>query len=80
MLALHPYGFDDDKIASTLRFLADTEAYQDIHQVEASNGAIYLYSDRYMSVGKAQGLYEWIEVEQYENPWPARPVCLDHNE
>lgn len=68
MLALHPYGFDDDKIASTLRFLADTEAYQDIHQVEASNGAIYLYSDRYMSVGKAQGLCEWIEVEQYENP------------
>lgn len=68
MLALPPYGFDDDKIASTLRFLADTEAYQDIHQVEASNGAIYLYSDRYMSVGKAQGLCEWIEVEQYENP------------
>ncbi len=36
--------------------------------MEASNGAIYLYSDRYMSVGKAQGLCEWIEVEQYENP------------
>lgn len=68
MLALHPYRFDDDKIASTLHFLAQTEAYQDIHPVEASNGAIYLYSDRYMSVGKAQGLCEWIEVEQYENP------------
>lgn len=68
MLALPPYGFDDDKVASALRFLAQTEAYQDIHQVEASNGAIYLYSDRYMSAGKAQGLCEWIEVEQYENP------------
>lgn len=68
MLALPPYGFDQDKIASALRFLAQSEAYRDIHQVAASNGAVYLYSDRFMSVGKAQGLCEWIEVEQYENP------------
>ncbi|MGK2888476.1 MAG: hypothetical protein ACSLEN_03275 [Candidatus Malihini olakiniferum] len=52
---LHPYKFDDDKIASTLRFLTQTQAYQDIHQLEAFNGAIYLYSDRYMSVGKPKG-------------------------
>lgn len=68
MLALPPYGFDADMIASTLRFLSHHEAYGDIHQVEASNGAVYLYSDLSMSVGKAQGLCEWIEVEQYENP------------
>lgn len=68
MLALPPYDFDEDKIASTLRFLTQSDAYDDIHPVVASNGAVYLYSDRFMRVGKAQGLCEWIEVEQYENP------------
>lgn len=68
MLTLPPYRFDEDKIESALRFLAQSDAYCDIHRVQASNGEPYLFSDRFMSYGKAQGLCEWIEVEQYENP------------
>ena len=42
--------------------------YQDIHVVTASNGKKGFYSSLHMSETYAQGLIEWIEVEEDENP------------
>jgi hypothetical protein len=44
------------------------EDYRDIHQVVASNGAVYLYSDRYLKVGQAEYWVEWEEVGRAQNP------------
>ncbi|MGM3188011.1 YdhW family putative oxidoreductase system protein [Musicola paradisiaca] len=68
MLQLAPYNLDNATIDSALAAIARTDEFRDIHTVLASNGTVYLYSDRFMSSGKAQGLCEWLEVEQYENP------------
>jgi hypothetical protein len=48
--------------------LDQSAAYQDIKRVHASNGELYLYSDRTMTHPAAQGLCQWLEVGQYANP------------
>ncbi|MBJ7223013.1 MULTISPECIES: YdhW family putative oxidoreductase system protein [unclassified Brenneria] len=68
MLRLPPYALTQEKIDGAMRFFEQSDAFQDIRLVAASNGASYLFSERFMSYGKARGLCEWIEVEQYENP------------
>jgi hypothetical protein len=40
----------------------------DLRRSTASNGAVYLYSTRYLSEALADTLTEWIEVGQKENP------------
>lgn len=40
----------------------------DIKIIKASNGVKYLYSEKYMTLGHARGLCEWIEVGQFQNP------------
>ena len=42
--------------------------YADIRQVESSTAVLYLFSERFMTYGKAYGLCEWFEVEQFQNP------------
>lgn len=42
--------------------------YADIRQVESSTAVLYLFSERFMTYGKAYGLCEWFEVEQLQNP------------
>lgn len=44
------------------------ETYDDIKLIQASTGAVYLYSDRYMKTALAKSHVQWLEVEQYENP------------
>ncbi|MCL2897782.1 YdhW family putative oxidoreductase system protein [Brenneria tiliae] len=68
MLRLPPYSFDRQKIDEAMRFFERSAEFQDIRPIAASNGEPYLFSERFMSYGKAKGLCEWIEVEQYENP------------
>ncbi|MEE3664085.1 YdhW family putative oxidoreductase system protein [Brenneria sp. g21c3] len=68
MLRFPPYAFDQEKIDGALRFFEQSEEFEDIRLITASNGEPYLFSERFMSRGKAWGLCEWIEVEQYENP------------
>lgn len=68
MLRFPPYAFDQEKIDDAIRFFAQSEEFEDIRLIAASNGESYLFSERFMSLGKAKGLCEWIEVEQYENP------------
>ncbi|MEC5343793.1 YdhW family putative oxidoreductase system protein [Brenneria populi] len=68
MLRFPPYAFEQERIDDALRFFAQSEEFADIRLIAASNGESYLFSERFMSAGKAKGLCEWIEVEQYENP------------
>ncbi|RLM20719.1 hypothetical protein BIY29_14735 [Brenneria alni] len=68
MLRFPPYAFDQEKIDGAVRFFEQSDEFQDIRLVAASNGEPYLFSERFMSYGKAKGLCEWIEVEQYDNP------------
>ncbi|MCG8156991.1 YdhW family putative oxidoreductase system protein [Brenneria goodwinii] len=68
MLSFPPYSFDQEKIDGALRFFEQSDEFQDIRIIAASNGEPYLFSEHFMSYGKAKGLCEWIEVEQYENP------------
>ncbi|PXF68767.1 oxidoreductase, partial [Escherichia coli O157] len=35
---------------------------------ESSTAVLYLFSERFMTYGKAYGLCEWFEVEQFQNP------------
>ncbi|WP_205438472.1 YdhW family putative oxidoreductase system protein [Edwardsiella tarda] len=68
MLALPPYGFTTAQIRAALTTFDTHPDYADIRRVEAGNGAPYLFSERFMSHGKAYGLCQWIEVEQHQNP------------
>ena len=68
MLGQSPYHFAPQQIAAALTAMETHPDYADIRVVEASNAEPYLFSERFMRYGKAYGLCEWLEVEQYQNP------------
>ncbi|EGT5656302.1 YdhW family putative oxidoreductase system protein [Citrobacter braakii] len=68
MLTQPPYRFESQQIAAALTTMDTHPDYADIRTVESSNAEPYLFSERFMSYGKAYGLCEWLEVEQYQNP------------
>jgi hypothetical protein len=68
MLMDEPYYFSVEQIEAAQTLMSQDHIYQDIQRVVASNDEIYLFSLKFMSYGKAKGLCEWLEVEQYENP------------
>ncbi|WP_246201477.1 YdhW family putative oxidoreductase system protein [Budvicia diplopodorum] len=68
MLTHSPYDFDPQQIDAAMVAFNTHPDYADIRQVEASNNEPYLFSERYMSYGKAYGLCEWFEIEQHQNP------------
>lgn len=68
MLTKMPYLLAKEQMDTALELMEKTPEYQDIGRVVASNDEPYLYSNRFMSYGRAKGLCEWIEVEQFENP------------
>jgi hypothetical protein len=68
MLRGAPYCFDEERLGAALALLGQSAAYDDIKQVRASNGELYLYSDKSMSYPEAKGLCEWLEVKQHANP------------
>lgn len=68
MLTQPPYRFESQQIAAALTAMETHPDYADIRTVESSNAKPYLFSERFMSYGKAYGLCEWLEVEQYQNP------------
>lgn len=63
-----PFSFTERDLANTIERMANTPEYDDICTCNASNGALYLYSSRYMSKPYAESLAEWMEVGQKENP------------
>lgn len=68
MLMQPPYRFESGQVAAALSAMETHPDYADIRTVESSNAEPYLFSERFMSYGKAYGLCEWFEVEQYQNP------------
>lgn len=68
MFTQPPYRFESQQIAAALTAMETHPDYADIRTVESSNAEPYLFSERFMSYGKAYGLCEWLEVEQYQNP------------
>jgi hypothetical protein len=63
-----PFSFGEDELSSVVNQLKDHEMYQDIQEARASNGAIYLYSEKFVTKDHAMALTEWIEVLQHETP------------
>ena len=68
MLMSEPFYYTAAEIDDALTLMKTHPDFQDIQQIFASNNAPYLFSSTLMSYGKARGLTEWLEVEQYENP------------
>lgn len=68
MLMSEPFEYVASEIEDALVLMKTHPDFQDIQQIYASNNAPYLFSNTLMSYGKARGLTEWLEVEQYENP------------
>ena len=60
--------FSESQIEAALTLIKQKPEYQDIQQVKASNDALYLFSNLFITYGHAKGLSEWIEVEQFDNP------------
>ncbi len=58
-----PYCYTEDEVMGALARMRETEEYQDIGTVTASNGKICIYSSQYMSKKYAQALCEEMEVE-----------------
>lgn len=65
---LKPFNITKEELKEILSQLKTKEEYEDIKEVRASNGALYLYSERHMTKIYANSLAEWDEVERHENP------------
>ena len=63
-----PFSMSREEITSHVEQIQAAEEYKDIRSVKASNGAIYLFSNLYMSPALARSQAEWEEVERYDNP------------
>lgn len=68
LFTLAPFHLDHKTIEGLIKELAKRQEYEDIQEVKASNGAIYLYSDRLMKKAQAASIAEWTEVLRFENP------------
>lgn len=63
-----PFVISPSDVASALARLGKEAGVEDIESCTASNGAVYLYSTRYLTPAHAQGLTEYYEVERWMNP------------
>lgn len=68
MLTQEPYRFSSEEVDAALVAIETHPDYADIRRVSSSNDVEYLFSERFMSFGKAYGLCEWLEVERFQNP------------
>ncbi len=63
-----PFSLSLTQVNEIMARMATQPDTVDIKTCSASNGAVYLYSDRYLVPLYAERLAEWIEVGQKENP------------
>jgi ribosome-interacting GTPase 1 len=64
----HPFNFSDNMLNSMFKQIVEEEDYKDIEKTVASNGAVYLFSNKHLTRDHAEALTEWIEVLRFENP------------
>lgn len=60
------FSMTADEVGDVVKAMMADPAYADIKSVTTSNGAIYLYSDRFMVGPVAQRKAEWVEVESHD--------------
>lgn len=63
-----PFYLKDEVLLNVIEQMKDEKEYQDIQEVEASNGALYLFSNKHMEKDHAIALTEWVEVIRKETP------------
>lgn len=63
-----PWRLGQTEMASVLLKLGRSPGVEDIQSCTASNGAIYLYSTKFLTPDHASGLTEYYEVERWNNP------------
>jgi len=63
-----PFYLDNEVLHEVIDQMVEENNYKDIKKVEASNGALYLYSNAHMEEDHAIGLTEWVEVIRKEIP------------
>lgn len=68
LFTVAPFNFKREEILDVIQELEKRPEYEDIKQVKASNGAICLYSEKYLTKARAAAMTEWDEVERFENP------------
>jgi hypothetical protein len=68
MFNLPPYNLTEGELEEMLAELSNDSEYNDLKFTKASNGTVFVYSNKHMSKGYADYLAEWIEVGQDENP------------
>ena len=56
MLMQAPYYFQEAQIEAAIAAMDVAPEYADIRQVESSTAVLYLFSERFMTYGKAYGL------------------------
>jgi len=61
------FGLDPDQVERIAKEIVQLPEYSDLQLVEASTGAIYLYSDRHLDKDLAESLVEWDEVGKYKS-------------
>lgn len=64
----NPFKLSKEQINEVLDQLKRKKEYNDIKETRASNKALYLYSDKFMSAAYARSLAEWVEVEHEQCP------------
>lgn len=57
------FGMTPEEVHEHVDEILADEAYTDIKPVVASNGVMYLYSERYLEGPNAQRMAEWVEVD-----------------
>lgn len=63
-----PFLFPPWKVGRLVEELGRNPEFSDIQSCAASNGAVYLYSTKYIDKAYAEGLTEWNEVGKAMNP------------
>ena len=63
-----PFKLKPGELEAALFSIKQRPDAADIRESRASNGELYLYSADHLSAVHADGLVEWIEVQQKENP------------
>lgn len=63
-----PFNLEEDVFQNVFEQMKEKKEYSDIKEIEASNGALYLYSNKHLDKDHAIGLTEWVEVIRKEIP------------
>jgi hypothetical protein len=63
-----PFLFPKDLLDLAIQDIQCNPDYEDIRQVRASSGALYLFSSIHLSHAHAESLAEWLAVSHLQNP------------